>query len=425
MAPSPDSVDSTTSKIANDNMRVVLVVCAALFFGVLNSSGVTVILPEMSAAFSVNAGQLSWVMSGYLLTYGIAIPFYGRLADKLGARPLFLLGIVLFSIGSVACLVAPSFETMLGARVLQALGGAAFPGLGMAIASRAFTAEKRGIVLGAISATIGIGSAVGPLVAGVISDLLHWRAMFGMSAFVILVFPLAWKALSRDDERSDGAMDVVGGVFMALGITGLLYAVSQSSQTGWFNPAVLGALAVSAVGLTGLVFRQQTSDAPFIPNELVKNIRYLRLITLAFLGAAVNLAALIGFPLMLSTQNGLDTFHIGLVMLPGAIATAVCGILAGRLVDPYWPTPTDTIGGRHHVRHDDCVVTPLRWIGYHDDNTCRIVRWWFCAAQYAHRSHRFSDGASGHAGLGTQHQYDDVFYWRLNGGCVVLVDRHR
>ena len=99
-------------------MNVALIACAALFFGVLNSSGVTVILPEMSAAFSVNVGQFSWVMSAYLLTYGIAIPFYGRLADKLGIRPLFLLGIVLFSAGSLACLVAPGFETML-ARLSQ------------------------------------------------------------------------------------------------------------------------------------------------------------------------------------------------------------------------------------------------------------------------------------------------------------------
>jgi DHA2 family metal-tetracycline-proton antiporter-like MFS transporter len=124
-----------------------------------------------------------------------------------------------------------------------------------------------------------------------------------------------------------------------------LFAVSQSSQTGWSDPAVLAALGVSAAGLIGLVFRQRTSAAPFIPNELVNNIRYVRLVTLAFLAAAVNLAALIGFPLMLATQNGLDTFHIGLVMLPGAIATAVFGILAGRLVDRVGPRLPTRLGG--------------------------------------------------------------------------------
>jgi DHA2 family metal-tetracycline-proton antiporter-like MFS transporter len=326
------------------NMKVALVVCATLFFGVLNSSGVSVILPEMSEAFSVNAGQLSWVMSGYLLTYGIAIPFYGRLADKIGTRPLFLLGIVLFSAGSIACLVAPSFETMLAARVLQAGGGAAFPGLGMAIASRAFPEHKRGIVLGIISATIGVGSAVGPLVAGIMTDLLHWRALFGLSALVILVFWFAWKELPDDEALSDGALDVVGGLFMGMGVTGLLYAVSQSSQTGWSDPTVLAALVISAAGLIGLVLRQRTFSTPFIPNELVGNIRYLRLVTLAFLAAAVNLAALIGFPFMLATQNELASLQIGLVMLPGAIATVVCGVLAGRWVDRVGPRLPTRLG---------------------------------------------------------------------------------
>ena len=132
---------------------------------------------------------------------------------------------------------------------------------------------------------------------------------------------------------------------MALGITGLLYAVSQSSQTGWTDPTVLAALAVSAVGLVGLVLRQRTADAPFVANELVNNVRYLRLITLTFLIAAVNLATLIGFPLMLAAHNGLDTLQIGLVMLPGAIATAVCGLLAGRLVDRVGPRLPTRLGG--------------------------------------------------------------------------------
>ena len=325
-------------------MKIVIVVCAALFFGVLNSSGVTVILPEMGNALSVNTGQLSWVMSGYLLTYGIAIPFYGKLADRFGARPLFLLGIILFFIGSLACFSAPSFETLLGARVLQALGGAAFPGLGMAIASRSFPAEKRGIVLGAISATIGTGSAVGPLIAGVISDLLHWRALFGMSALVIFVFPLAWRVLPRDEEHTDSSMDFPGGLFMALGIIGLLFAVSQSNQTAWTDPTVLGALVMCIIGLTGLVLRQRTSAAPFIPSELVNNIRYLRLVTLGFLAAAVNLATLIGFPLMLASQNGLNSFQIGLVALPGAVATAVFGVLAGRMVDRVGPRLPTRLG---------------------------------------------------------------------------------
>ncbi len=334
-----------TSASDAGNPKVVIVVCVGLFFGVLNTAGVTVILPEMGAAFSVTTIQLSWVMTGYMLTYGIAIPFFGKLADKFGARPLFLLGIVVFSIGSLACLVAPTFKTMLAARVLQSAGGAVFPGLGLAIATSAFPPQQRGIILGIVGATVGVGSAVGPLVAGLATELVHWRAMFGIGVPVILLVLVAYRVLPQDSERTYGPMDVMGGILLGTTTTGLLFAVAQSAMSSWHDPTVLFALAVSAAGLVGWIVRQRTATAPFIAAELVENNRYLRLILLAFLAAGVNLAALMGFPLMLASENGLDTLQIGYVMLPGAIAMALGRVLAGRLVDRLGPQLPTRLGG--------------------------------------------------------------------------------
>ena len=88
---------------------VLLTVCVALFFGVLNASAVGVVLPDIAADMSVDTGQLGWLMTGFLLVYGIAIPLYGRLADRCGARPIFLLGVAVFSTGSLLCAMAPTF----------------------------------------------------------------------------------------------------------------------------------------------------------------------------------------------------------------------------------------------------------------------------------------------------------------------------
>ena len=125
---------------------IVSVVCAALFFGVLNTSAVAVVLPDISDDLSVDAGQLSWLMTGFMLVYGVAIPFYGRLADIYGARPLNLLGVSIFSIGSLLSALAPNYSLLLAARVAQATGGTAVPGLGMTLASRAYGPEARGTV---------------------------------------------------------------------------------------------------------------------------------------------------------------------------------------------------------------------------------------------------------------------------------------
>ena len=142
---------------------VLLVVCVALFFAVFEASAISVILPDIADDLSVDTGQISWLMTGFLLIYGIAIPFYGRLADRYGARPLFLLGVGVFALGSLLSALAPNFSLLFVARIVQAVGGAAVPGLGMTLASRAYGPESRGTVLGVIAATIGLSGAIGPL----------------------------------------------------------------------------------------------------------------------------------------------------------------------------------------------------------------------------------------------------------------------
>ena len=168
-SPSANSAGPEEAASNVNRKAILLVVCIPTFFSVLNASAVVVLLPEIGAEFSVGSASLSWLMSGFLLVYGIAIPFFGRLANIYGARRFFLFGILLFSLGSLLAALAPNYELLLGARVVQALGGAALPGLGMTLASRAFGPGNRGAALGALSATMGSGAAIGPLLGGTMS----------------------------------------------------------------------------------------------------------------------------------------------------------------------------------------------------------------------------------------------------------------
>lgn len=324
--------------------RVVAIVCAVMFFGVLNASLVNVVLPDLLRSLSAGAGVGGWVISGYLLTYGVAIPVYGRLADGGGAKRLFLFGIGLFSVGSALCALAPSLALMILARVIQALGGAAFPGLGLAIASQAVPPQKRGMVLGAASATIGIGSAVGPLVGGVLTDLIHWRAVFVMSAGLLVLFPAAARWLPVERAGDEGSLDVVGGAALALFVVGLLLGFTLGSQDGWTSATAMGALGVAIISLVIVAYRQKSEAYPFLPTELVSSAAYRRIVFLSLLAAVAMLGTLMAFPLMLSTENGLDALSIGLAMLPGAIATAVFGMTAGRIVDRVGAGPPIRVG---------------------------------------------------------------------------------
>ena len=188
---------------------VLLVVCSALFFGVVNGSAVAVVLLEIGADLNIPDGRLSWVPGGFLLTYGVAIPFYGRLASRFGARRLFLIGIATFAVGSGLSALAGGFTALLAARAVQALGGAAVPGLGMTLASRAFPEEQRGLVLGIVSATMGVAAAAGPLGAGVVAEIGNWRYLFAASSLAVLNVPLGLRFLDRGRNRVGPGIGVV------------------------------------------------------------------------------------------------------------------------------------------------------------------------------------------------------------------------
>ena len=324
---------------------ILVVVCIALFFSVINASAVGVVLPEIAQDFSMDSGQLSWLMTGFLLIFGIAIPFYGRLADRYGARPLFLIGVGIFSVGSILSAVAPNYEFLLVARIVQAVGGAGVPGLGMTLASRAYGPEARGMILGVIAATIGVAGAVGPLVGGVLSELMGWRSIFFITATAALTIPTSLKLLPHQEERTGGSLDQIGGVALGLAVAGVLLVPSEGARSGWTSPLVITGFAMAAAGLAVLTMRQLTASSPFIPKELLANNRYVGLLGMSFSVMGANLAPLVGLPVLLSITRQLSPLEIGLVMVPGALMSAGFGILSGKLTDRTGPRLPVWAGG--------------------------------------------------------------------------------
>ena len=242
-SPSANSAGAEEAASNVNRKAILLVVCIPTFFSVLNASAVVVLLPEIGAEFSVGSASLSWLMSGFLLVYGIAIPFFGRLADIYGARRFFLFGILLFSLGSLLAALAPNYELLLGARVVQALGGAALPGLGMTLASRAFGPGNRGAALGALSATMGSGAAIGPLLGGTMSAQFGWQSLFvnGSGCFG---HPWRWPSCPR---RKNAAASQ--------------WTCRITAQwLGFWSSAGLAGAALLLLG-----WRQRSAVAPFLP----------------------------------------------------------------------------------------------------------------------------------------------------------------
>jgi DHA2 family metal-tetracycline-proton antiporter-like MFS transporter len=322
--------------------NVLLVACASVFFSVLNGSIVNVTLPMIGQDLGIEPGQVGWVMTAYILVYAVAIPVYGRLADRYGARRFFLAGQSVFALGSLLCALAPSYPLLLVARVIQAGGGAAIPALAVVLLGRAFPPSQRGTAMGTLSTALGVGAAIGPTLGGVVSDMLGWHAIFVIGALAGFLVPVNWVILPRAEPRGTSGLDLWGGLFLALATGGVLLAATEGTRVGWGSPLAVWAGVTSAVGLVALVIRQRTAESPFIPRDLLRNRRYLALGLTSFAAMTAFVGPLIGMPLFLANINGLAGWQIGLVLLPNAVLNAALGIFVGRLVD--------RIGGRLPVR---------------------------------------------------------------------------
>jgi DHA2 family metal-tetracycline-proton antiporter-like MFS transporter len=319
--------------VGDGGWRIVAVVCASVFLSVLNASIVNVTLPTIGQDLGVEPGRLGWVITIYLLVYGVAIPFYGRLADLYGARRFFVLGQAVFALGSLLCALAPSYPLLLAARVVQAGGGAAVPGLGVALIGRVAPPDRRGTVLGVLSTTVGAASAIGPTLGGFVTDALGWHYVFALGVLAGLLVPASRAILAADEGRGGSRLDVWGGLFLGLGIVGALLAGTEGARAGWGAPIVLWAAAASAAGFVALILRQRGAESPFVPRDLLENRRYLALGALSFCTTTAFVGHLIGLPLLLAGVNGLPPSQVGLVLLPSAALNAVLGVIVGRLVD--------------------------------------------------------------------------------------------
>lgn len=313
--------------------RTLVLVSVAILSSVLSGTMTNIALPLIGRDLGIEPARLGWLVTGYLLVFGISVPFYGRLADRLGARRLFVAGLCIFAIGSLLCAVASTFLLLLVGRVIQGIGSGAIPGLGVALVSRAYPPERRGSVLGIVNAAVGSGAAIGPTLGGLIVGTLGWPFVFGVTALSGLLAPFAWRVIPRGSHYVDEPIDLPGGILLSLTVAGSLLAATEASRGDLFAPLVLGSIVVAIIAAGLLAVRQRVAAAPFIPRDLLGNRRFVALASLSLVSMGINLPVFVSVPLLLTTFNGLSPIQIGLALMPEAICFTLLSSVAGRVVD--------------------------------------------------------------------------------------------
>ncbi|SDM45497.1 MFS transporter, DHA2 family, metal-tetracycline-proton antiporter [Geoalkalibacter ferrihydriticus] len=304
--------------------RIVALMAFTVFFSVLNGTMFNVAVPDIQQQFDLSPTEVSWVVTGFIVVFALAAVTYGKLADIYPLRRLITIGLLLFNAGAIlGFFVAASYPVVVCARLLQAAGGGAIPALSLLVATRFFGPELRGRMLGAMASTVAFAAGMGPLIGGLIGGRFHWRYLFLLSLATLVALVLFRRLLPDEPRRADG-FDLGGGLLLAAAVAVLLVFVTQ------------GRLLLLPLGvLLGVLFfvHIRRVASPFAPPRLFAGQLYRNGLLTVFLAVGPVFGMLFAVPLMLRDLYGLSTWHIGLVIFPGAVSAAFFGFLGGRLAD--------------------------------------------------------------------------------------------
>ncbi len=328
-----------TAVPADDSRRVATLL--GLLFGLagMGSSSAAVTLPLLGPDLGVGPGLAAWTISLYVLMLAVTTALYGRISDLVGVRAPLLAGLVLMSVGALVAAVAPTFEVLLGARVVQGAGAAAVPTLGVAILSARYDGSVRGLAFGRLAGTAAAVSCLGPLVGGLVESVGGWRAVMALPVLGALVVPFLWNALHTGG--SGARLDVVGAVLVALTASGVVLLV-QSPSAGLVVAGIGAVLLVAGVPAVRASVRRRPDG--FLPVEVVRNPVVIRSAVAAAAVPASWFAMLIAMPAVL-LSHGWEAWQVGLAMVPSALVALLVPQVTGPLLDRIGPARALAIAG--------------------------------------------------------------------------------
>lgn len=318
---------------------VLLATILASGMAFLDATVVTVALPHIGEEFDAGISGLQWTVNAYALTLAGLLLLGGVLGDRHGRRRIFVVGVVWFTVASLACAVAPGIELLCAARALQGIGAALLTPASLAIIQASFHPSDRGAAIGAWAGLGGVASAAGPLLGGWLVDVASWRLIF------LINVPLAGAVLvaarhipeTRDPLAAGRSLDLAGAAAAALGLAGITYALTDGPQGGWDRPATLVAGIGGLAMLAAFVVIEARAAHPLVPLSLFSS----RLFTAANLVTFVVYAALSGafflIPIQLQQVVGYSALQAGLALMPVTIVMVLLSPWAGRLGDRIGP----------------------------------------------------------------------------------------
>jgi EmrB/QacA subfamily drug resistance transporter len=329
---------------------IVFSVAFAVFMVRLDGYIVNISLPTLARNFHVGTSEASWVILSYLLVVTGSTLIFGKLADRIGLKKIFVWGYGFFALGSLLCGLSPTIYLLDSARCLQGVGGAMMITSGMASIPHYLPKNIAGWAFGICSLANSLGIMVGAPLGGVITGFISWRWIFLINVPVgLLAIMIAKRSLPADQTRpplllvEDRPFDVFGSVLSFIGLAALVFALSRGDAEGWQSGLILTAFAVAGSSLLAFYLRERTVSDPILNLKIFRN----RDFSFAVLTTLVALMLLSGgnflIPFYLELIKGLRPEHVGAVVMIYSVVNMPIGPFAGRLSDRINPRRLCTV----------------------------------------------------------------------------------
>lgn len=324
--------------ISKKQRSILIILVIGTFLGFLNQTLMNVALPNIMTEFHIGPSQGQWVTNGYMLVNGVMVPLTAFLIQRLTTRKLYLTAVGLFALGTLIAGFANSFAVLVTGRMVQAIGAGVFGPLMNVVVMNLYESDKRGQAMGMIGLALNFAPAIGPTLSGLIITQLSWRFLFLIVApFIIADFILAFYLLKNIGKTKRLKFDFLGVVLSSIGLGSLLYGFSNAGATAWSDFTVWGFVVIGLIVTALFIWRQITNKTPLL-NMAVLTYRQF---VVAMLINVVLMIAMYGgalmLPLYIQNVRHYSALISGLILLPGALITALLSPLSGRLYDKYGP----------------------------------------------------------------------------------------
>ena len=332
-APPAPSPTVETIVIPAPRRLTVLLTAGAYLLITLDALVVVTALPSIHSDLGGGAGNLPWIINAYALTFAAGIITAAALGDRLGRRRTYVAGLLVFSLASAACALAPTLGLLIGFRAVQGLGAAIVMPLGLTLLTSSFPAERRGAVVGIWGGVAGLGVAAGPLIGGVVTEGLDWHWIFWVNVPLGIAAVVAVLRVLPESYGPRTRLDPIGMVTASGAMGALVWGVLRAPDAGWRSTEVVVSLVVGVGLLIGFVAWESVAPAPMVPLSLFGSRVFSAAALTQFLMAASIFATAYVTSQYFQIARGYSPLGTGLRFLPWTMTPLLIAPIAGKLVD--------------------------------------------------------------------------------------------